>query len=195
MQNTFTMDIDKIYLERCLGNESKAQEILYRHYAPKMLALCVRYSKSREEAEDILQEGFIKVFTKLDDFRNEGSLEGWIRRIMINTALNSHKKKSLLLQDINPELFEQSRVEQPLSLDYLSAEELRKVIAGIPNPYQLVFNLNAIEGYTHKEIGEMLHISTNTSKSRLNRARNIIQKRYLQIHSVSLSNSYDRAIA
>lgn len=195
MQNNFTMDIDKIYLERCLGNESKAQEILYRHYAPKMFALCVRYAKSREEAEDILQEGFIKVFTKLNDFRNEGSLEGWIRRIMINTALNSHKKKSLLLQDINPELFEQSRVEAPLSLDYLSAEELQKVISGIPNPYQLVFNLNAIEGYTHKEIGVMLNISTNTSKSRLNRARNIIQKRYQQIHSVSLSRPYDKAIA
>lgn len=189
------MDIDKIYLERCLDNDNKAQEILYRHYAPKMFALCTRYAKSREEAEDILQEGFIKVFTKLNDFRNEGSLEGWIRRIMINTALNSHKKKSLLLQDINPELFEQSRVEQALSLDYLSAEELRNVISGIPTPYQLVFKLNAIEGYTHKEIGVMLNISTNTSKSRLNRARNIIQKRYLQIHSVSLSHPYEKAIA
>ena len=189
------MDIDRKHLERCIGNEARAQENLYRHYAPKMLALCKRYARSNEEAEDILQEGFIKVFTKLDDFRNEGSLEGWIRRIMINTALNFHKRKSPSYQDLNPELFELSRVEESTSVEILSAEELETVIAQIPSPYKTVFHLNAILGYTHKEIGEMLNISTNTSKSRLNRARHIIQKRYFNIYSTAISPTYGRAIA
>lgn len=189
------MDIDRTHVERCLENEARAQENLYRHYAPKMLALCKRYAKSNEEAEDILQEGFIKVFSKLCDFRNEGSLEGWIRRIMINTALNSHKRKTPTYQDINADLFELTRVEESRSIELLTAEELERVIANIPNPYKTVFHLNAILGYTHKEIGEMLNISTNTSKSRLNRARHIIQKRYHHIYATSIAPDYNRAIA
>ncbi len=189
------MDIDRIYVKQCLDNEARAQENLYRFYAPKMLSLCRKYTKSIEEAEDIMQEGFIKVFSKLCDFRNEGSLEGWIRRIMINTALNFHKRKTPTYQDITIGTFEHVRVEESTSIEKLSAEELEKVIATIPNPYKTVFHLNAILGYTHKEIGEMLNISTNTSKSRLNRARHIIQKKYFHIYSTAISPSYERAIA
>jgi len=189
------MDLQRKDVERCIENEARAQENLYRHYAPKMMVLCRRYAKSKEEAEDILQEGFIKVFMKLDAFRNEGSLEGWIRRIMINTALNFHKRKTPVYQDLNPELFELTRVEESTSLEILSAEELEHVIETIPCPYRTVFNLNAIEGYTHKEIGQMLNISTNTSKSRLNRARNIIQRRYEKIYATSMVPGFERAIA
>ncbi|HPE87294.1 MAG: RNA polymerase sigma factor [Bacteroidales bacterium] len=179
------MDIERKYVERCLENESRAQGDLYRYYAPKMLALCKRYAKSNEEAEDILQEGFIKVFSKLSDFRNEGSLEGWIRRIMINTALNYHKKKVLNCQDLTGSAYESNPVDDYTCIEVMSAKELMKVIANIPHPYRAVFNLNAILGYTHKEIGIMLNISTNTSKSRLSRARNIIQRKYFNLYSIA----------
>jgi RNA polymerase sigma-70 factor (ECF subfamily) len=158
-------------------NNAKSQDLIYRHFAPKMYGICLRFAGNEMEADDILQEGFIKVLTKLKDFRNEGSFEGWIRRTIINTAINYYRRniRYSKFQDIDecevPEVGEESIV------DKLSKEELIKLVQELPNGYRTVFNLNVIEGYTHKEIGLMLNISDNTSKSQLTRARSILQKK------------------
>lgn len=158
-------------------NDAKSKDLIYRHFAPKMYGICLRFAGNEMEADDILQEGFIKVLTKLKDFRNEGSFEGWIRRTIINTAINYYRRniRNAKFQDIDecevPEAGEESIV------DKLSKEELIKLIQELPNGYRTVFNLNVIEGYTHKEIGQMLNISDNTSKSQLTRARSILQKK------------------
>ena len=173
MQNS---DINtKIFLK----NDQKSHELLYKYFAPKMYGICLRFAGNEMEADDILQEGFIKIFTKIKEFRNEGSLEGWIRRTIINTAINHYRKnlRYAKFQDIDD-------LEVPISneeniYDKLSKEELVKLVQELPNGYRTVFNLNVIEGYTHKEIGKMLNISDNTSKSQLTRARSILQKKVL----------------
>jgi RNA polymerase sigma factor (sigma-70 family) len=164
---------NEIYLQ----NDAKSKELIYRHFAPKMYGICLRFAGNEMDANDILQEGFIKVLTKIKDFRNEGSFEGWIRRTIINTAINYYRKnlKFSKFQDIDD-------CEVPITsdetiFDKLSKEELIKLIHELPNGYRTVFNLNVIEGYTHKEIGQMLNISDNTSKSQLTRARSILQKK------------------
>jgi RNA polymerase sigma-70 factor (ECF subfamily) len=142
-----------------------------------MYGICLRFAGNEMDANDILQEGFIKVITKIKDFRNEGSFEGWIRRTIINTAINYYRKnlRTSKFQDIDD-------LDVPVSneetiFDRLSKEELIGLVQDLPNGYRTVFNLNVIEGYTHKEIGQMLNISDNTSKSQLTRARSILQKK------------------
>jgi RNA polymerase sigma factor (sigma-70 family) len=160
-----------------LHNDVKSKELIYRHFAPKMYGICLRFAGNEMDANDILQEGFIKVLTKISDFRNEGSFEGWIRRTIINTAINYYRKnlKYSKFQDIDD--CEVTIANEETIFDKLSKEELIKMIHELPNGYRTVFNLNVIEGYTHKEIGQMLNISDNTSKSQLTRARSILQKK------------------
>ncbi len=169
------MHFDEDFIARCLDNDSKSQEKLYRYFAPKMFGICLRYTKNQMEAEDVLQEGFIKVFRYLKDYRNDGSLEGWIRRTMVNTAINFYKKKAKYQQDVSIEQSEPCNRDEESALDKMSAQELLDYIQELPDGYRMVFNLNIIEGYTHKEIGEMLNISENTSKSQLSRARGVLQ--------------------
>lgn len=171
------MRFDEDFIERCLHNDSKAQGELYTHFAPKMFGICLRYAKNQMEAEDVLQEGFIKVFRYLKDYRNEGSLEGWIRRTMVNTAINLYRKKIKYQKDISLDQTEPINNEEESAIDKLSAKELLDVIRELPDGYRMVFNLNVIEGYTHREIGEMLNISENTSKSQLSRARGVLQEK------------------
>ncbi len=167
-------------IRECIKGDSSAQELLYNKFASKMLGVCIRYFKSIEEAEDALQEGFIKVFANLKYYRSEGSFEGWIRKIMVNTALNIYRKnqKHYFHSDID-EIQEQYFGGNLISQKY-SAEQLLKVIQDLPTGYKLVFNLFEIEGYSHKEIAEMLDISVSTSKSQLlkakNRLKNTLQK-------------------
>lgn len=173
------METAEMNNEILLGNDTKSQELLYRHFAPKMYGICLRFAGNQMEADDILQEGFIKVFTKLKNFRNEGSLEGWIRRTIINTAINYYRKNLRLskfqdIDEIDPGIPNEENI-----YDTLSREELLNLIKELPNGYRTVFNLNVIEGYTHKEIGQMLNISDNTSKSQLTRARSILQKKVI----------------
>lgn len=148
---------------------------MYKWYAPKMFGICLRYAKSQMEAEDVLQEGFIKVFRYLKNYRSDGPLEGWIRRTMVNTAINFYKKKLRYQKDISLEQTEPFNTDEESALDKLSAKELLEFVQELPDGYRMVFNLNIIEGYTHKEIGEMLNISENTSKSQLSRARGVLQ--------------------
>lgn len=170
-------------INRCLQNDAKAQEQFYKRFAPKMYGVCLRFAKSQMEADDILQEGFIKVFINLKSYRNEGSLEGWIRRTIVNTAINLFKKNAKHQNDID---IEKTNAASQLNysaraIDNLNMEELLKLISKLPAGYKMVFNLNVIEGYTHKEIGELLQISENTSKSQLSRARQTLQKQIAEL--------------
>ena len=168
----------KNIINGCLKGNRRDQELLYRRHAPKLYAVCLQYSGNDEEARDILQEGFIKIFENLVYYRDEGSFEGWIRRIVVNTALEKYRSKHNLyrVEDIDqiPELD-----AQPDNEDYagLEAIDLLDIIRELPPKYRIVFNLFAIEGYSHKEISQMMNISEGTSKSNLSRARVILQRR------------------
>ena len=170
-------DIKKI-LKGCLAGNRRDQELLYRRHAGKLYAVCLQYSGNDDEAKDILQEGFIKIFENLEHYKYEGSFEGWMRRITVNTALEKFRSKYNLYRvddiDVIPEPF-----AEPDEYDYsgLNAKDLLNIIRELPPKYRMVFNLYAIEGYSHKEISEMANISEGTSKSNLSRARNILQRR------------------
>ena len=171
-------------IDQCLQNNSRAQESFYRRFAPKMYGVCLRFAKNKMEADDILQEGFIKVYSNLKSFRNEGSLEGWIRRTIVNTAINFYKKNAKYLKDIEIEKAEIMLSMNEGALDKLSVKELLSLIKKLPSGYRMVFNLNVMEGYTHKEISQLLDISENTSKSQLSRARQTLQRKLKEISSI-----------
>jgi len=179
---------DKQLLEKCLEKNRKAQNELYMKYAPKLFGTCLRYSKNNTDAEDILQEGFIKIFKYLKDFRNEGHFEGWMRKIMVTTSLNFYKRKSLLNKEVDPEFVNAPSMSVPDVISLLSSEELLSMIQELPDGYRMVFNLNTIEGYSHKEIGEIMNISVNTSKSQLSRARNSLQKKINSLFELEKAN-------
>ena len=161
-------------IQGCLQGNRKMQQELYERFAPKMYAVCLRYAGTATEAEDILQEGFIKVFKKVGSFRNEGSFEGWIRRIFVNTAIEHFRKKAYL-QPITE--WEETTVEgKYLSiLDELAEQDIIGLIQKLSPGYRTVFNMYVVEGYTHREISELLGISEGTSKSQLSRAKLILQ--------------------
>jgi len=141
-----------------------------------MFVVCLRYSRSREEAEEILQEGFLKVFQFLHQFRHEGSLEGWIRKIMVNAALQRLRNKSRLTPVVNIELYKEELAWQDTIESDMSSKEFLKLVMGLPPAYKSVFNLYVFEGYKHREIAEILGISEGTSKSNLYDARIYLQK-------------------
>lgn len=158
----------------CIRGDRKMQYELYQRYSPKMFGVCLRYAGNTEEAEDVLQEGFIKIFKKIDSFRSEGSFEGWIRRIFVNTAIEHFRRKSYL-QPITER--EESTVEgQYVSvLDSLAEKDIIKLVQQLSPGYRTVFNMYVVEGYTHKQIADILGISEGTSKSQLSRAKIILQ--------------------
>jgi RNA polymerase sigma factor (sigma-70 family) len=161
-------------LEGCRRGDRKMQHELYNRFAPKMYGVCLRYASNAEEAEDILQEGFIKIFNKINSYRGEGSFEGWIRRIFVNTAIE-HFRKKIYLQPISET--EENTVEgKYLSvLDSLAEKDIIQLVQQLSPGYRTVFNMYVVEGYTHKQIAEMLGISEGTSKSQLSRAKLILQ--------------------
>jgi RNA polymerase sigma factor (sigma-70 family) len=161
-------------LEGCRRGDRKMQQELYNRFAPKMYGVCLRYASNAEEAEDILQEGFIKIFNKINSYRGEGSFEGWIRRIFVNTAIEHYRKK-IYLQPITET--EENTVEgKYLSvLDSLAEKDIVQLIQQLSPGYRTVFNMYVVEGYTHKQIADILGISEGTSKSQLSRAKLILQ--------------------
>lgn len=172
---------DDSILEGCIAGSRSAQSALYRKYSPVMMAVCLRYAQNRDEAEDILQEAFLKIFQNIRSFRKEGSFEGWMKRIMINHALNYFRKNRRLpfiedLEAINEkevmENDDQISVHAPVSADTIIA-----LIQMLPPGYRLVFNMYVFEEYSHKEISEALLISENTSKTQLLKARRMLRKK------------------
>jgi RNA polymerase sigma factor (sigma-70 family) len=182
------MDSDKILVQACSKGDRKAQKELYNKYARKMLVVAMRYSKSDQEAEDVIQEAFIKVFDKINTFRGESRLDFWIKRIVVNTALNHQRSKLYMfpmfdVEDINYEM------ETELSLSNYHFKELLKIIQELPTGCQVIFNLYAIEGYSHQEIAIKLNISIGTSKSQYSRAKMLLRDKIEKEEKLS----YERA--
>lgn len=171
----------KNIVEDCVSGNVRAQETLYRMLAPKMFGVCLRYSKDRTEAEDNLQEGFIRVFAYIKNFRHEGSLEGWVRKIMVNVSLEKFRKQNVMYPVEDISLYD-SRVDSNDIIEKLAAEELVALIQELPPRYRMVFNLYVMEGYNHKEIGKEMQISEGTSKSNLARARDILKKKVTELY-------------
>ena len=166
---------DETLVDECVSGNAKAQRMLFERYSAKMLGVAIRYIKDKERAEDVLQDAFIKVFKNLKKFKHYGSLEGWIRRIVVNTALdqlrkNKKRQSNVELDDSFFELATDS-----FTVERLQAESLLNLVQQLPEGYRTVFNLFAIEGYSHKEIAEKLSISENTSKSQYSRAKSVLR--------------------
>jgi RNA polymerase sigma-70 factor (ECF subfamily) len=157
-----------------MEGDRRMQEELYRRFSPRMYAVCLRYAGNAEEAEDILQEGFIKIFKKLDSFRGEGSFEGWVRRIFVNTAIE-HFRRKRYLQPVTEKEENTLEGKSLSALDDLAEKDILALVQQLSPGYRTVFNMYVVEGYTHKEIGDMLGISEGTSKSQLSRAKVILQ--------------------
>ena len=180
MMNTGNhMVSDSDLIQGCLEGNAKMQELLYKRFSPKMYAVCMRYSGNAEDAQDILQEGFIKVYKNLGKFRGEGSFEGWVRRIFVNTAIE-HYRKSVQLYPVTESQERAMEDKDWSAFDKLAVKDLIKVIRTLSPGYRTVFNLYVVEGYTHKEIADMMGISEGTSKSQLARAKAILQNLILK---------------
>lgn len=174
---------DRHLIQGCIKGKRDAQRQLYDKYAHKMFGVCLRYSKDYHRAEDLLQEGFIKVYRNISKFRHDGSFEGWIRRIFVNTAIE-HYRKTTHLYPINEVVQHPSNTITNGALESLGERDLLGFIQRLSPGYRTVFNLYAVEGYSHKEVAEMLGISEGTSKSQLARARYILQKAVLKHQEV-----------
>src|SRR6201996_4542689 len=166
----------------CLKNDRKQQEALYRALAPKMLAVCMRYASDKDEAQDILQEGFIKMFNNVHKYRGDGNLEGWIRRIMVHTAISRYRKLKpmVLVEDMSENPVHSSATQNANNLEL---KDLLKLVQQLPQVYRSVFNMYAVEGYSHQEIGNTLGISELLSRTTLYRARNILKEKLMQLTS------------
>lgn len=170
--------------------DARAQKVVYERYASKMLAVCIRYIINRDEAEEVLMDGFMRIFERIDQYKGLGSFEGWMRRIMVNEALMHLRKSKRWYTEIGLE-------ETPMETDVtwadgeLQAEELLQLLQQLPEGYKTVFNLYAIEGYSHAEIAEMLGITESTSKSQLHRARATLQRLVTQLDVKKKSISYE----
>ncbi|MBR5433599.1 MAG: RNA polymerase sigma factor [Bacteroidales bacterium] len=176
-------------IEGCLRNDRKMQKALYDKYASRMFAVCLRYAKNRDDAADILQDGFLKVFIKIDQFSREHSFEGWIRRVMTNTAITHYYQNKKYNEQKNIEEINETDVKDfEFSEAEFSNEELMNVIQTLPDTYRIVFNMFAIEGYKHKEISEMLDIEVSTVKTQYHRAKKMIQVKLEELAKEKNSN-------
>jgi RNA polymerase sigma-70 factor (ECF subfamily) len=168
---------DATLIIECVNGNPRAQRLLFDKFARKMFSVCLRYAKNEEQAEDVLQDGFVKVFGKLKDFKSEGSLEGWIRRIMVNTALDQIRKNNKQLGDTNIDDVGYKIENNDFIVENMMADDLMKMVQAMPDGYKVFFNMFAIEGYSHSEIADTLGISENTSKSQYSRARAYLRER------------------
>lgn len=174
-------------IKACLKEETASQRELYVRYSSRMLGVCHRYARNQADAEDILQEAFIKVFAKIHQFKFEGSFEGWIRKIVVNTAL---KKYTLARYEKEVNGYEpvdkNEKIEDPEAYNNLSEKDLLALINQLPDGYRMVFNLYVMEGYQHEEIAIMLNIQPGTSRSQLVKARNMLQKQITQLQKIAV---------
>lgn len=163
-------------IRACIAGDRGMQEELYKRFAPKMYAVCMRYANNADDAQDLLQEGFIKVYRNLEKFRAEGSFEGWVRRVFVNTSIEHFRRKNTLYSITEKEenVIEDADIT---ALDNLAEKDIINLIQELSPGYRTVFNMYVVEGYSHKEIGNILGISEGTSKSQLARAKAILQKK------------------
>jgi RNA polymerase sigma factor (sigma-70 family) len=185
LEHKYTIDT---LVNKCKAGERKAQELLYKQFAAKMLGVCMRYATDRMEAEDMLQNGFIRVFQKMNDYRGEGSFEGWVRRIMVHSSIEYYRKHHKMMQAVDMDETDEPSVD-PVAMANLDAKDLIALIQQLAPGYRMVFNLYAIEGFSHKEIGEIIGISEGASKSQLSRARAILKEQVLKTSTKSYENA------
>ena len=169
--------------EQCRLGDNRARQELYERYAGRLLALCLRYTGNREQAEDLLHDGFLKLFSSFDKFtwRGEGSLRAWMERVMVNTALEYLRRNDVLRETVDLDDNEPMQEIDTSTIEQMSADELMELVAELPAGFRAVFNLFVVEGYNHKEIGQMLGITESTSRSQLTRAKKWLQKRLNEI--------------
>ena len=172
-------------IEGCKKGDRHAQKLLYDRFSGKMFALCCRYVKDKMEAEDVLLTAFTKILERIDQYKNEGSFEGWIRKVMVNESLSYLRKNKSMYVETDIEAVDKEPNYEKLE-NHLEAQDLLKLISELPSGYRIVFNMFAIDGYSHKEIGEQLGINENTSKSQLSRARSVLQKKLLTLDEVGV---------
>lgn len=175
-------------LAGCKAGNRKMQEALYTQTSSRMFAVCMRYAKDKMEAEDVLQTGYIKVFQKIKEYRGDGSFEGWIRKIMVNAAIESYRKN---LKSMNIVPIEDAHEQAATGFDFssLGMQDLMKIIQKLADGYRLVFNMYIIEGYSHKEISATLGISEGASKSQLSRARAILREEIMKMEGVNYATN------
>lgn len=179
MKLTPKINLDNL-LEGCKAGDRKAQELLYKQTAPRMMVVCMRYARDRMEAEDVLQLGYIKVFGKISEFRGAGSLEGWIRRIMVNTAIESYRR-NLRMINIVPITENEEQIAADFDFSRMGMQVLLKLIQGLSDGTRVVFNMYVMEGFSHQEIADSLGISAGASKSQLSRARAILKQEIIKM--------------
>lgn len=172
-------------IKKCIDQDAKAQSQLYKQYASKLFSLCLKYSKNYAEAEDNLHDAFITVFSKIDQYKNKGSFEGWLKRIAINTSLQRYRENVGVFDIVNEGNIEDVVVD--LDDEDVSIDFLLKIIQELPDRYRLVFNLYVLDGYSHVEISELVNISEGTSKSNLARARMILKEK-IEDYKASLNS-------
>ncbi len=173
------MDLDKAIIAAKEGN-SVAQRYLYEQYKIPLFTVCLRYSRDKSEAEDILQEGFIKIFKDLDQYAGKGAIGAWMRKVMVNTALQYIRKWKKDWKHADTHDYQEAFQTSEIAFQNLGLEELTRLIQQLPNGYKVVFNLYVIEGYSHKEIGELLGISESTSKTQLFKAKATLKKKLIE---------------
>ncbi len=162
-------------IKKCASGNTLAQKTFYEKFAGKMMGVCLRYARNSDEAEDVLQDAFIKIFNKLPEYVKKGSLEGWVRRIVVNTALDSYRKNKKHQQDVEAGSVDYLLKQKSYIIEELNAQDLLVIINNLPEGYRMVFNLFAIEGYSHKEIAERMGITESTSKSQYSRAKKVLR--------------------
>ncbi len=167
---------EELMLAGCLKNNATAQEALYSRFSPRMLGVCYRFAKNREDAEDMLQEGFIKVFTQMHQYRNEGALEGWIRRIVVHTCINVLKKNKKFSESVDIIHANSVHIKEDMIPSIMQAKQVVECIRMLPLGYRTVLNLYAIEGFSHKEIANLLDIEESTSRSQYTRAKAMLEE-------------------
>ena len=188
---TLFLEQTKELIQACIDGDRHSQSRLYNHFAPKMFAVCMRYSKNREEAEDILQDGFVQVFKSLHAFKFAGSFEGWIRKIMVYSAIANYREKSKMQVVINNvENFSGIEViDNEDAIGLLGKKELLKIIQALPSMYRMVFSLYVFEGLKHREIAKELGVSEGTSKSNFHDAKIILQKAVINSMKIAKQNA------
>lgn len=167
---------EEMLLQGCLAHDAAAQQELYHRFSPKMLSVCYRYAKAREDAEDMLQEGFIKVFSQIDKYENRGSLEGWILRIIVHTCINHLKKNKKFNDHVDLAFAGNIVIREDNIPAIIQAKQIVECIRSLPIGYRTVLNLYAIEGYSHKEIAALLDIEESTSRSQYTRAKSMLEE-------------------
>ena len=177
-------NLDLRLIESCIKGDRAAQKVLYDRLAPRMFPLCIRYVGDRELAEDVLQDGFVTLFTHLDSYKGEGSFEGWARKIFVTTALMELRRKDALKMSEDLDTVRGMKTDMTSQLQNIGYKDLMKVITQLPPGFRTVFNMYTIEGYSHKEIGEILGISETTSRTQLSRAKTWLQNKLKEIGNV-----------